>query len=68
MLYTGFLAASHYTNQGGSATYMCMHPEPQSTGTSFGANSDVYGTEYQVSNSYTGTSSYDHGETCRLPG
>ena len=48
-LYSGFVAGAHYTTVGSTSSYICMHPEPQSLGTSVASSADLYGTEYQQS-------------------
>ena len=50
MLYSGFIAGSHYIHNGGGANYICMHPAPQYPEGYDDRDQNgnlLYGTEYQ---------------------
>ncbi|WP_395239275.1 hypothetical protein, partial [Salmonella sp. s54412] len=50
LLYSGFMAGSHYTHSGGGSNYLCLPKDPiyDKTNSGFQKTSYIYGTEFQV--------------------
>ena len=52
LVYSGIVAASHHTEKGGGANYLCLPNDPQPLETTHGIDSDrakLYGVEYDLS-------------------
>ena len=47
LLYSGFVAGADYNKNGGTSSYVCMHPDPQAGSGTSSPHPTLYGTEYE---------------------